>query len=193
MNSENVDFTLYSKFIDILNGENDRGAVLSSGVFLEESLEKMLKAFLADCSSTKDLLNGFSTPIGSLGAKAKLSYSLSLLDKDLFLTIEIIRKIRNEFAHDWQGITFDSDKIKFLLNNCLTHPILKSIHYKKETVKPRTQFQNIVSICLFELHYLPEMIKKEERIPKRSMRIGKAHSTLEDAIKAAGTKDDFEF
>jgi mannitol operon repressor len=186
---------LYQKFLAVLKQENDRGAVLSSAAFIEELLEKILVAFLANEPTTKELLKGFSAPIGSFSARLKLCYSLGLLYKELYLIINTIRKIRNLYAHNWEVETLSSEKISSLLVTCPPHPWLKKLYSdRKSQMIDRLWFDTTVSICMLELSLIPIVLEKEKRHPKRLVKLGKPHSTLDEANLASGTIDDhFEY
>ncbi len=56
------------KFLDVLNAESERGAVLISLSMLDEQLRQTLQAFLLDHPRAKPLLEGFNAPLGTLSA-----------------------------------------------------------------------------------------------------------------------------
>ena len=58
----------------------------------------------------------------------------------------------------------------------------------------RLWFDTTVSICMLELSLIPIVLEKEKRHPKRLVKLGKPHSTLDEANLASGTIDDhFEY
>jgi DNA-binding MltR family transcriptional regulator len=55
--------------------------------------------------------------LSTLSSKIKLLYALGLTTKDGRNDLDLIRKIRNDFAHKLAGSTFNSDTIK---DRCLS-------------------------------------------------------------------------
>ena len=98
------------------NHESPRGIVLTIGGFLEQQLRDLLKGYLLDVTSAATLLDGGMAPLGSFGAMAHASYALGLVNADEFHDLNLIRRIRNKFAHEF-NTTFESQDISDLCNN----------------------------------------------------------------------------
>ena len=149
----------FSYFLSEFNKESARGAVLSASAFLDERLEDMLKAFLADLESTEELLNGFNAPLGTFSSRIKIAYSLGLIEKNEYDTLNVIRKIRNEFGHKWKDISFSTTKIKDLCNNLIWMGP-KEIEDKADS---RGRFNFAVAVLLANFLWRSRLIKKEKR------------------------------
>lgn len=102
------DFNRLQKIISELD---ERGLVLSLATFAEEALGELIEAFLIPSESSKELLRGFNAPIGTLSARNKMAYSLGLITRPQYEDIDRLRRIRNEFAHTWEPISFYEPKI----------------------------------------------------------------------------------
>ena len=89
-----------NRFLFVIDKQDDRAMVLSLATFVEDSLGRLLIAYLRTCKATKELVEGFNAPLGTLGARIKAAYALGLLTVEQYKDIEILRKVRNEFAHD---------------------------------------------------------------------------------------------
>lgn len=89
----------FNAFLDELHRESDRGAVLISCSMIDELLTRSLRAYLIEAAATEDLLDGFNAPIGSFAARTKLSLALGLIDQGTATECDLLRKVRNEFAH----------------------------------------------------------------------------------------------
>ena len=101
-------------FRNELKKETPRGAVIISGVVLDQMLGKTLEKFLTDHKDVKKLLyGGVSAPLGSFSARILMAFGLRLIDEKEYARLEIIRKIRNHFAHNLRA-SFDDDKVKDL-------------------------------------------------------------------------------
>src|SRR5437868_2978240 len=97
------------QIVDQLFKESDRGKALLAGVLLDENLEILLRAKMR---SEKELLNGLFEgfgPLATFSAKIKISYALFLIEKETYCDLEIIREIRNHFAHHYRQATFYDD------------------------------------------------------------------------------------
>lgn len=111
-----------NRFLSLIGSQDDRAAVLSLATFIEDTLGRLLIAYFRNCKETQDLVEGFSAPLGTLGARVKAGYSFGLLTRDQYKDIEILRKIRNEFAHNWEGVSFERQDIRARLKelSCYT-------------------------------------------------------------------------
>jgi mannitol operon repressor len=90
-------------YLDELNKESPRGKVLISTGYLEEMLKEILSGFLMEDKIVDDLFDSGNAPLGTLSARAKLAYTLGLISDVEFQDIDLIRRIRNDFAHDMKA------------------------------------------------------------------------------------------
>ncbi|EJM44839.1 transcriptional regulator [Pseudomonas sp. GM33] len=95
----------------LLDEQDDRGLVLSLAAFAEEALGKLLKAFLLPVATSSQLVGGFGAPLGNFSSRIKAAYSLGLVTKNQFDDLEQLRKIRNLFAHTWQRISLEDQRV----------------------------------------------------------------------------------
>lgn len=93
--------------------EGVRGKVLVSSAFLEEELKQILLAFLIDDPRTKDLVNGVTAPFSSFSQRTHACFVLGLIAKKEYDDLDVIRGVRNEFAHTL-GMSFANDKVRRL-------------------------------------------------------------------------------
>lgn len=100
------------EFRTVLTGESDRGCALMATAYLEASLDKLISAFLVedkrvqkDVFSNKGFLETFSS-------KIDFAYLLGLITKSMHRDLHLLRKIRNEFAHNLTNLSFDSPAIR---------------------------------------------------------------------------------
>src|SRR5436309_2098301 len=89
------------------NKESDRGAALIAASMLDERLYEILESFFVESKTSRDLLTGFNAPLGTFSARASAAYSLALIQENEFNEITTIRKIRNEFGHEWQQVSLE--------------------------------------------------------------------------------------
>jgi len=88
-----------------------RGPGIALPTILENRTTEMLKlAMRRDTAIAKDLFRA-SGALGSFGIKIQLAYMLGLITKDTYRDLDILRKIRNDFAHNVGIKTFDDPQI----------------------------------------------------------------------------------
>lgn len=105
-----------NSLFESLHEHDDRGLVLTIAAFAEDTLELLLLNYLREPKQAKELVNGFNAPLGTFSARIKAAYVFGLVRKDGYQTLEILRKIRNRFAHNWDGVSLDRQDIESLIN-----------------------------------------------------------------------------
>ena len=94
--------------------ESDRGCVIFGAAMLEEEVESLLRA----CCRTEPgtvktvidpLFRGYA-PFATFSAKIQVSYAFGYIPKHLYRTLDLIRKLRNDCAHDKSAVSFQSAK-----------------------------------------------------------------------------------
>lgn len=102
-----------TKFQISLRKESERGSAIVCATLLEESLYGMIKSKSVPSSRKNDeLLDGSYARLGTFSAKIDLAYRIGLISLNERSSFHIIRKIRNEFAHSSEEISFESNVIK---------------------------------------------------------------------------------
>lgn len=93
--------------------ETDRGAVILAASLFDIQLETLLKDFLIpDHGSDDELFESTTAPLSSFSAKILMAYRLGLITKRFARDLNLIRKIRNEFAHNIHGCSFEHSSVK---------------------------------------------------------------------------------
>lgn len=90
-----------------LEQETDRGGAVVAAAFLDYSLAAMFRAYLVDEKSAIDRLLRPSGPLGTFAARTDLAYCLGLIGTEMRGDLDVIRNIRNEFAHLDKRVSFD--------------------------------------------------------------------------------------
>ena len=114
-----IDEQQWSSFFHELKLESDRGASILSAVWIEELLTRKFKNLFSKGNSNarKALFNG---SFSSFSSKINVAYCLGWLDDDTYHDIDLVRKIRNSFAHELHGISLESPEMKDLINKFKT-------------------------------------------------------------------------
>lgn len=108
--------TAFLGFLDHLNQESHRGAVLISCGFLEQQLEDILLAFMRDDPVSRTLTSGGNAPLSTFSSRIGACFALGLIDDVEHHDITILRRIRNEFAHRLDA-SFEKQNIVDLCKN----------------------------------------------------------------------------
>lgn len=85
---------VYRKTFELLSEENDRGAVLLSGVITDGILDEMIKARLIGLPTTRKGKLRFQ-----YAAKIDMAFSLGLISLEMLTLLHSLRDARNTFAH----------------------------------------------------------------------------------------------
>jgi len=97
-------------FFEAGKKESDRGLALVAAEFFDLTLERLLLARFASSFKKqpkliKPLFEGFG-PLSTFSSKISVSYAIDLLQNWMASDLDLIRRIRNEFAHSLEAKTF---------------------------------------------------------------------------------------
>lgn len=152
----------FTEFMNEFNKESDRGAALNAAAVIDEWLQNILEAFLANNKSAKDLVSGFNAPLGDFSSKAVAAHALGLVQDNEFHEINLIRKIRNEFGHNWKGVSFETSKVTSLAREL---PWSGPAELEKNSTS-RQRFNFATSILLMDLMWRARLVIREKRVVK---------------------------
>jgi DNA-binding MltR family transcriptional regulator len=96
-------------FFERMNFESERACAILGGALLDARLEHLFRRKLR-CSHD-ELLEG-TGPIGTFSARIRLARALDWISEDARFDLDIIRKIRNDFAHSFDhSLSFNDQSI----------------------------------------------------------------------------------
>ena len=98
----------YKSFENEFQNESDRAAAILGASLLEVRLEECIKEFLINDKEVQNFLNGY---LRNIKSRASLAFCLGLISKNQLKDIEIVAEIRNDFAHNLQGLDFNDSTI----------------------------------------------------------------------------------
>ena len=96
---------------------NDKSVALLTSAMLDTFLRETIRAHIIvgnpalQYDETADIFFSMNAPLSSFSAKIDLSYLLGICDNDARHDLNIIRRIRNAFAHAVIPITFETDEV----------------------------------------------------------------------------------
>ena len=103
----------FAAFLYELNKETARGVASTSAAFLDNILQGVITAFLIPNVSSEALTDGFNAPLTTLSSRIKACHALGLISQQEYKECDIIRRVRNEFAHKVH-MSFNDDRVKSL-------------------------------------------------------------------------------
>lgn len=117
MSSIEVDWQQWSNFFRVLKSESDRGSTILASIWIENLLERKLQAlFTKGNSRNRQRLYDLNGPFSSFASKILAAYTIGWIDSDVFHDLELLRKIKNKFAHTIDFEHFEDVEVKKLIN-----------------------------------------------------------------------------
>jgi mannitol operon repressor len=150
---KSLDHDEFMRFLHVLGSETDRGLALVCAAIADDLLGKCIRAFLLDRRETDQLFKGLNAPLRDFAARSVAAFALGLLSEEEYRECEIIRKVRNEFAHNVH-VAFEDQKVRGLCAN------LKNVG---EANDPRDQFSSASVILILQLQTRPTAIDRGGR------------------------------
>jgi DNA-binding MltR family transcriptional regulator len=137
--------------VDELEGASDRASAIVASSLIETRLNQIIHLRLSDEPKILKELFRASGPLGNFSTKIDLALLLGLIGKEAHGDLIVLKKVRNEFAHKLDTITFDTLKIQTLCANFVL--IEKMINpMGDETWRPGANF-------MLQMSGYPECIK----------------------------------
>jgi len=145
--------------------ETDRGLAIISSAMLDHLLSSLIEKFLVDDQkATKELLCNSMSPLGTFAARIAIACSMGLISYDERDDLNIIREIRNKFAHKAIGLTFESEQISKFINKLKIPKLLTIYGIKRQNNTNRSTFIDAASMISTFIEKRREMLS-ERRTP----------------------------
>lgn len=101
----------FFQFRTLLNSESDRASALMAAAFLDDQLRMLLEANLVQDKKVLLRILDQRGPLATFSSRIDMAYAMGLIGKRTLLDLNLLRKIRNEFAHTAGTLSFDSPKV----------------------------------------------------------------------------------
>lgn len=125
-------------FRNELTQESDRGCALYAAAYLDKAISDLLsRSLVMNKEIEKDLFTG-TAPLSSFSSRINFAYYLGKLSPSMRRDLNLIRKIRNDFAHSAEHLTFESEKIA---NRC------KELQYSYHDANHRSRGHFTAAAC----------------------------------------------
>ncbi|MEA2711478.1 MAG: hypothetical protein QOF78_4079 [Phycisphaerales bacterium] len=93
---------------EFLAGRSERALVIVGAAQVDDALRDMLIGFLAPSTNDSDELFDGDAPLATFSARIRLAFRLNLIDRSLARGCNLIRKIRNSFAHNAESAQLET-------------------------------------------------------------------------------------
>lgn len=151
----------FVEFLDDLNKETERGVALVAAAMVDDQLGRTIEAFLIPNKGSAALLEGFNAPLGSFASRIAAAFALGLISEEEHRECDLIRKVRNEFAHQVR-VSFQTDKIVSL---CAQLQMVAQ-PYGDVKVDTRGKFTSAAVSMILHLVNRPHYVMKERLTPR---------------------------
>jgi hypothetical protein len=149
-----ADAELVTKF----HSESDRAAGVLAGAYLDAFLDDLLRDVLVPGCRTDELFEG-QGPLRSFGAKISLAYALGISDDNVSRDMDLIRKIRNHFAHNVWDAQFGTPPVSQWCSELRV--IDAAVDKNGNTVKlqnpARERYLITIGLCILRLVMSPKV------------------------------------
>lgn len=98
-----------------LGHESERAAAILAAAWVDKLLERKLEQLFSNGNNdARKQLFKANGPFATFSAKTTAAFCIGWLDSDVHHDLQVIRKIRNEFAHHIHGLSMESPPIRLL-------------------------------------------------------------------------------
>lgn len=150
-----------NRFLRYLSDLDDRAMVLALGEFANVTLEELLIHYLGNTTDAKELIAGYNAPIGTFAARIRMANTLGMLHPDQYNDLQVLKRIRNAFAHDFSGISLNSPDIKSQCGKLVCYVI--SERDERDKSEPRVRLQSSIRDICIELRVFLGMLEAGTR------------------------------
>lgn len=118
MESISIEHEEWAAFFEELKKESDRASAILVVAYMDSLLGAKFKLLFGrgNAATRRKLLEDASGPFATFSAKVDAAYCLGWLEPNVFCDLHALRKIRNMFAHQMHGLTFEEPKVRELIN-----------------------------------------------------------------------------
>jgi DNA-binding MltR family transcriptional regulator len=166
---------LEDTFSSMFSMHTERGAILNAAALVDEILADVIQGYMIR-SSLKQQMFKPGRAFGDFGVRIGLAYLLGIISKSTYQELEVVREIRNRFAHDHKVANFSHTAVAAQAAKFEIIPALKSVDISKDSFlagifnkfdldQPRFVY---LATCIFLVAVL--LVEGQDGAPLRSPR-----------------------
>ncbi|WP_435446669.1 MULTISPECIES: MltR family transcriptional regulator [unclassified Variovorax] len=149
-----------NRLLSLVPMHDERGRVLCLASFTEEALGRLLLGYLREAKQAKELVEGFNAPLGTLSTRIKAAFAMGLITREQHDDLEILRRVRNAFAHNWEGVSLAEGDLKSLIGKLHGY----TFGNQKATGDEKSRLTTAISTILVELTLIERENAKNNRV-----------------------------
>ena len=164
----------YDIFDSEFRKESDRASVIIAAAMFDDALNGLLKNHLvSNASSTDDLFDGANAPLSTFSSKISMAHRLGLISSKFCRDLHLIRKIRNEFAHNVHGCSFEDSRVKSRTLELYkdTHKSMRD-NSRKNKRYPEGTRGDFMLVCSWMLFAMNASLEHCEQLNERKVEFG---------------------
>ena len=118
---EPVDVTItdYLQMVQLFQGESDRGAAVLAGSYVENFLGAYLRSCMADRSLSEKIFSSNGS-LATFSQRIDFAQAFGFLPSGVCRELQLIRKIRNHFAHHPLNASFGHSPVREWVNELVS-------------------------------------------------------------------------
>lgn len=143
-----------------IRGESTRAKVVLSACYLDSLLRQLLKIVTKPIAAKEDpLFDGAIAPLGTMSARTEVAWRMGAIPDEVKKSLDLVRKIRNRFAHNLLSCTFEDEKIRHW-NDQLNKLNDNATSERRLTFSPGPigDFEKSVSWLIFWLNHVIQQV-----------------------------------
>ncbi len=146
-----------------INTGTDRSAVIVTGIFVENALREAITARLHRLTKKQlsQLFEG-TAPLTSFSSKIRIGYALGVFENQARDNLDLIRRIRNAFAHARRPISFRSHQV-IALSNSMSHAAIWKKNPTLINKPPHEQAKGVYSYTAMLLYVALKVAAKKDK------------------------------
>jgi len=134
-----------------LTEQTDRGAALVAAAYLDDALKEMLQKYFAGEQRTVDGAFKGNGLVASFSNRIALAYFLGLLTETERRDMNLIRRIRNDFAHVHESISFNEPPSSQRCLELEMRSVFENLGVSPDCLNPRQLFVTSSSFHVINL------------------------------------------
>lgn len=174
MSSRVKDFKYFGKLISEATAESDRAAAILLSAELDELLCKIIEKRLVPHNkkvNDRDILSSSGT-LGSFAARIDMGYRLGVLDSLIAYDLNLVRGIRNVFAHKAHGLHFESGEPQKLVRKSKIAKFKPYGGFSLVSTNLTETRKSFMTLSFFLLGHLEDLKHKARRLKEKKVLSG---------------------
>ncbi len=152
--------------------ESDRASVIVSASIFDNSLRDLLRQHLVpNASSADELFDGTNAPLATFSAKIAFAHRVGLISAPFARNLHLIRRIRNEFAHNIHGGSFEDTSVR---NRVME--LYKGQKYKNSgngnPLSPKGARGDFLIVCVWMVWVLTSRLESTKPLKEATLEFG---------------------